>query len=371
MPPQLSDTTRLPQETVIWGPFPLRRARLVAGLVILPMAALFFLVGLQRDILICARSGALSGQCEWQLGRREKSVRRFSLATLRSLRVAYTETHNKGRVTHWGQLGLNIDGHERLMLRQPAAEADKAAASLQTFLRDPAQQEVRLDTGWSLTMLGLGVAFMLVGGGLLYSVWYGRRRFRFTFDSTMQQLSMQLQWPLGIEVGPAVTWSLPSPVDVEISWAEVKDALSSSRSPGPRGGLLQVRLSDGESTALLPRPMPGYRVHIQAAEQLRRLIRCPERSAAAAARTEASYAAERPQLGPGWTGAGGRVAATWLGACCGALLGIATSGVLGLMLGFVKASDSAEGPWFFGGMLGGIAAGVALAWRLLLRPDER
>lgn len=371
MPPQLSDSTRLPEEAVIWGPFPLRRARLAGGVAILPLAGLLFLIGLQHHILTCARSGPLSGQCEWQTGLRESSVRRFPLAALRSVRVAYSQTQNKNHVTHWGQLALNIDGRERMLLRQPAAEADQAAASLQAFLRDPAQPTLRLETARSLPMLGLGAAFALVGGGLLYSVWYGRRRFRFTWEVTTQQLTMQLQWPPGIDVGPAVTWSLPSPVDVEISWGEVKDAFSSSRSPGPRGGRLQVRLAGGELTSLLAAPMAGYGVHLRAAEQLRRLIRCPERSAAAAARTEAAYAAERPQLGPGWTGSGGRVAATWLGACCGALLGIAVSGTLGLVLGVLKTSDSADGPWFFGGMLGGIAAGVALAWRLLLRPDER
>ena len=371
MPYQLPESALLPREAVTWGPFPLRRARLAGGVAIFALSVVLLLAGLQRHVLTCARSGTLSGECEWQTGLRDSSVRRFPLAALASVRVAYTQTQHKGHVTNWGQLVLSVDGRERMLLRQAAAEADQAAARLQAFLRDPEQKELRLDTGWSLPMLGLGAAFALAGGGMLYSVWYGRRRFRFTWEAAAQQLSMQLQWPLGIDVGAKVTFSLASPVDVEISWEEVKDAFSSSRSPGARGGRLHVRPARGESTTLLPQPMPGYRVHIVAAEQLRRLLGCPERSAAEATRTEAAYAAERPQLGPGWTGSGGRVAATWLGACCGALLGIAISGLLGLMLGLVKMSDSTDGPWFFGGMLGGIAGGVALAWRLLLRPDER
>lgn len=359
------------QEAVVWGPFPLRRARLVSGLAILAMGLLILLLGQQRHVLTCARSGVLAEQCEWRTGLRERSVRRFPLSALRLSRVVYSQTSNKGHVTHWGQLILDIGGRERAMPRQEVAAADASAGRLRTFLSDPAQQELRIDTGMQVGVLLMGGAFALAGAWLLYSVWYGRRRFRLTWDALTQQLSMQLLWPPGIAKGPPQTWTLPKPVEVEISWEEVQDAFTSSRSPGPRGGRLLVRLQHGGSEALLPAPMPGYRVHIRAAEGLRALLRCPPRSPDAAARIEDAYAAERPKLGPGWTGLGGQIAVTWLGACCGALAGIALGGVLGLLLGAIKLSDSADGPWFFGGMFGGIAAGIALAWRLLLRPDER
>ncbi len=371
MPYQLPEADLSPEAAVVWGPFPLRRARLAGGLLIVALAAMLGVVGLQRHILACERAGAGGGQCEWQTGLGASSVRRFPLAALRSVRVAYSQTSNKGHVSRWGQLVLNIEGRELMLLRQEEPAADAAAARLQAFLSDPAQPQLHLETSRPVAMLGLGAAFALAGGWLLYSVWYGRRRFRFTWDAPMQQLAMQLQWPPGLSVGAPVTWSLPRPVEVEISWGEVKDFLSSPRDPGPRGARLQVRLASGESTALLPQPLPGYRVHLRAAEQLRRLLGCPERSAEAAARTAAAYQAAQPQLGPGWTGLGGRVAASWLGACCGSLLGLVASGLLALALGVVKMSDSAKSAWFFGGMLAGLAVGVPLAWRLLLRPDER
>lgn len=359
------------EDAVVWGPFPLRRARLVGGLAILAMGLLFLLVGVQRQVLSCARSGALAEQCEWRTGLRERSVRRFPLSSLQLVRVVYTQTSNKGHVTHWGQLILDIGGREKALARQEVAAADASAARLRAFLGDPTQQELRIDTGIHVAMLLFGGAFALGGLWMLHSVWYGRRRFRFTWDGLTQQLSMQLLWPPGLAKGPPQTFTLQRPVEVEISWEEVKDAFSSSRSPGPRGGRLLVRLQHGGSETLLPYPLPGYRVHIRAAERLRALLRCPPRSADAAARIEDTYEAERPKLGPGWTGISGKIAVTWLGACCGALLGIAASGVLGLLLGAIKLSDSADGPWFFGGMIGGIAGGIALAWRLLLRPDER
>ena len=368
---QLPDPGLPLEDAVVWGPFPLRRARLVSGLAILAMGLLFLLVGLQRQILSCARSGALAEQCEWRTGLRERGIRRFPLSSLQLLRVVYTQTSNKGHVTHWGQLIFDIGGHERAFARQEAAAADASAAQLREFLSDKARMELRIDTGVQVGVLIVGGAFASAGLWLLYSVWYGRRRFRFTWDGLTQQLSMQLLWPPGIAKGAPQTWTLQRPVEVEISWEEVQDAFTSARSPGPRGGRLRVLLQHGGSETLLPYPLPGYRVHIRAAERLRALLRCPPRSAAAAARIEDTYAAERPKLGPGWTGIGGQIAATWLGASCGALLGIATSGLLGLFLGAIKLRDSADGPWFFVGMIGGIACGIALAWRLLLRPDER
>ena len=372
MPQELLDPrTMLPVGAVIWGPFPLRRARLLGGLALLPMALLMVFMGLQHQVVTCARSGVLAEQCTWQGGLRDSSVRRFPLAALRSVQVTYTETMNKGRTTHWGQVVLDISGRSVTMHRQKAADADENAAALQTFLRSPAQQAVRIDTGWSVGMLVLGGVFALMGAALVRSVWNGRRRFRFTWDASTQQLAMQPQSPLGTEIGSPATWSLREPVEVEIQWGEVKDFFTSSRSPGPRGGRLVVRLASGSTVELLPAPMPGYGVHLRAATELRRLLRCAPAAAAEAARLAASYESARPQLGPGWTGISGRIAATWLGACCGSVLGMAISGVLAVLLGFVKLSDNADGPWFFGGLIGGVVVGVALAWRLLLRPDER
>ena len=366
----LDPRTMLPAAAVAWGPFPLRRARLAGGLGAVAMALLMIVSGLYRHTVTCARSGALAEQCEWQTSFRPSFTRRFPLTALRAVRVIYSETTNKGHTTHWGELTLDISGRELSLRRQPVAGADANAATLQAFLRDPAQQTVRIDTGREVGMLVIGGVFALMGSALLYSVWYGRRRFTFTWDRGTQQLAMQLYWPLGIAVAPPVTWSLREPSEVEIHWEEVKDWLSSARSPGPRGGRLQVRLASGSLVDLLPRPMPGYGVHIRAAEQLRHLLGCRP-SAEAAARIAATYESERPRIGPGWTGITGRIAATWLGVCCGSLLGLGIGGALAVLLGFVKLSDSAGGPWFTGSALSGAAAGVALAWRIFLRPDER
>src|ERR1700710_1148992 len=113
MTPELLDPqTMLPVRAVVWGPFPLRRARLFGGLGTLVFALVMMLVGLQRQRVSCARSGALAEQCEWQSGIAGRSVRRFPLRSLQAVRVEYSETTNKGHTTRWGQLMLRLPERE-------------------------------------------------------------------------------------------------------------------------------------------------------------------------------------------------------------------------------------------------------------------
>ena len=150
MPYQLPEADLSPEAAVVWGPFPLRRARLAGGLLIVALAAMLGVVGLQRHILACERAGAGGGQCEWQTGLGASSVRRFPLAALRSVRVAYSQTSNKGHVSRWGQLVLNIEGRElmevieggpwhRETLRQYVLQA-LSALGLPLPLENPAKE---------------------------------------------------------------------------------------------------------------------------------------------------------------------------------------------------------------------------------------
>lgn len=374
-----NDSARVERE-VRWGPFPLRGWRLVSGLGLSAIGILCCVFGLLRSTLSCARTGALAGQCELSRSGFD-APRRFPIESLRELKVAYSETRNKGRVTRHGRILIPVlPGGRAIALQSEGRDAaDRNAAALRTFAGDPAAQQIAIATERPYAMLIIGGLMALMGVSFLYSVIAGRRRFLFQWDALTRQLEVRLVWPLGLGSGAPKTVSIDSPQDVEICWERVEDFWTSSRSPGPPGGWLRIRAAGGRTldlslTALglgKGRAQPGYRVHLRAAEALRRLLRCPPRSAEEDARVTASYEKAKPQAAPGFQGAGGKAAVVWLGACCGSLVGLAVSGSLAVGLGFKKLSDDAGGLWFFLGILLGAAAGIAVAWRLTQVPDER
>lgn len=363
-----------------WGPFPLRGWRLLSGLGLSAMGLLCCVFGLMRSTLICARSGELAGQCELSRNGFD-APRRFPLDSLRELKITYSETRNKGRVTKHGRILIPaLPGGRPIALQSEGRDAaDRNAAALRTFASDPAAQQISIATERPYVMLIIGGLMALMGFSFLYTVIAGRRRLLFRWDALTRQLEVQLQWPLGFDSGAPKKIAIESPCDVEICWERVDDFWTSSRSPGPPGGWLRIRAAGGRQVDLSlmglglgkGRAQAGYRVHIRAAEALRRLLRCPPRSAEEEALIAASYEKAKPQVAPGFQGVGGKAAVVWLGACCGSLIGLAVSGSLAVGLGFKKLSDDAGGPWFFLGILLGAAAGIAIALRLTQVPDER
>jgi hypothetical protein len=350
----------------------LRRARLLVGLTMFGMMAIIGVLALLQDTLTCARSGQMAGSCRWQGGVLGNRQRVFPLASLREVRVERTQTSNKGRTTRWGAVALQIGKRELVMLRESESLAEAHVAALQAFLASQDAPEIRLETERSPAWLIPLAFFALAGFGLLYSVWAGRRRFRCTFNGLAQQLIVQAEWPLGIAVGAPRTVELRNPLEVEVEWGNAAtDFFTPARMPGPRGGRLRVRLKDGQEIWLDEKRWPGYRVHIAAAEELRMLLGCPLRTTAQADRVAAEHEAARPRPAATWTSFGGKVATAWLGVCCGSLLGIFAGAIGAITIGGQKASDSADGPFFFGGMFLGMFAGVALAWRFTQRGDER
>lgn len=374
-----NDSARVDRE-VRWGPFPLRGWRLLSGLGLSAIGILCCLFGLVHSTLRCARTGELAGQCELSRSGFD-APRRFPLGNLRELKVVYSETRNKGRVTRNGRILIPVlpGGSPSALQSEGRDAADRNAAALRAFAEDPAAQQIAIATERPSMMLIIGGLMALMGFSFLYSVIAGRRRLLFRWDAPTRQLEVRLLWPLGLGAGAPKTVSIDAPQDVEICWERVEDFWTSTRSPGPPGGWLRIRAAGGRKVDLSltalglgkGRAQPGYRVHLRAAEALRRLLRCPPRSAEEDARVAASYEKAKPQVAPGFQGAGGKAAAVWLGACCGSLLGLAVSGSLAVGLGFKKLSDEAGGLWFGLGVLLGAAAGIAIAWRLTQVLDER
>ena len=172
-----------------------------------------------------------------------------------------------------------------------------------------------------------------------------------------------------IAKGAPQTWTFTAAGRVEDQLGEVQDAFTSTL-PSPRGGRLRVLLQHGGSDAIavsaagLPGAYPRRRAAAGA-------LRCPPRSAAAAARASKI---PMPQSSPSSTGMDGDRRSDCRHLARRILRRTARhrhKRAAGSFLKRHQLRDSADGPWFFVGMIGGIACGIALAWRLLLRPDER
>lgn len=375
--PAFTRSTARDGDSVVWGPFPLLRVRLFVGLAVVAFGLGVGFLGALSDTLTCTRSAAIggAGECVYQSGKPRSSERRFALADLSEVSVRHTETRNKGSVTRWGQLVLHFRDRERnrdlMMTRELAEHADPHERELTTFLRTPTARQLRIDTHRYLPMAIFALLMLLAGLCTLYSVLSGRRRFRCTWDPLAQVLSVQQEWPLGVRTGAPTTLALRSPAEVEIQWGHFSDFWTSSRMPGPRAGLLQVRLADGTRVPLGHKLMLGYQVHLVAAEALRELLGCPRRSLAEADQLASAAEAARPPPPPGMQGPGGKVAAVWIGTCCGSLAGVFVGMLLALSVGHQKLSDPAGGAFFIGGMLAGMVGGVWFAWHFSQNADLR
>lgn len=363
-----------------WGPFPLRRARLAVGLAVVVFGLFMGFIALLHDTLTCTRgsdSDGAAGECVYESSGRSNRKLRFALSAIAGTSVRYTETRSKGNVTRWGQLALHLKMQERerelVLSRELAEYADPHERELKDFLATPSRQELRIETQRYTPLVVFALILGLVGLSVLWSVLSGRRRFRLTWDDIGQELWVQPEWPLGIRTAAPTRLPLGKhrPVEVEVSWGHVSDFWTNARTVGPRGGSLSIRLEDGSTVALSERRLLGYEVHLRAAAALRELLGCPRRSAVDEDKLEAANLAARPEPPAGMQGFGGKLAAVWLGACTGSLLGIFAGALLALTVGHQKSTDLAGGAYFFGGMVAGIAGGVWLAWRVTQNPDLR
>lgn len=356
---------------VVWGPFPLRRLRLLSGAALLTIALFVGYIGTLRDSVRCARVGPAAGQCQFLGGARGNTRHDFAIAALTAVGVKRTESHHRGRSTPRGQVVLYVAGREITLRTESPQAAEEHAAELRNFTAHADVQSVAIATErvwWGYVFVAL---MGLFGGGLLYSVVAGRRRFRLSYNSSLQSLEIARQWPFGIADGPIETLSLRHPVEVEIDWGRVEDFFTSSRNPGASGGRLFVRLADGNRVPIAARLWPGYGVHLRAAERLRVHLLCPQRTLEQRQRAIAAYEGARPRPAPQWTSSGGKVATAWLGACVGSLLGLFLSASIAVAFRLQRVSDPAGGFWFWLGVLGGAVAGVWLAFRVTQRADER
>lgn len=355
---------------VWWGPFPLRFLRLIGGLVILGMTLLTGYSGTRFDSLICTRDESPIAQCEFHNGRHRERDERFTLSSLHAVAALPTEAHARGRSEVRGQVVLFLGDHEIRMLSESPRIAQRHAEAIENFRQHSDVMRVKIATERELYGLFAMVLMGAAGITLLGSVIASRRRFRCAFDDARQQLIVQQEWPFGISLGDAERFDLKQPQDVDVDWGEVEDSNPTLRAPS-KGGRLVVRFADGRQLPLSRHRFIGYRIHIEAAEALRALIGCPARSSIARETFIAANERARPQPSPFWTSLFGKIAAVWIGGCCGSLLGILVGVTLSLQTGLHKATDPVGGPWYFGGLSIGLFGGIAFAWSLTQHTDAR
>jgi hypothetical protein len=204
------------ESTVVWGPFPLRRARLLIGLGCLAFALLVGWIGTIRDSITCARRGPLAGQCEWRGGARGSNQKSFALSSVLAVSVKYTESHRRKQTVKRGEVVVVTTGGEIHMRRETPEAAEENVETLRRFVRQGELDAVRIVTRREPWMILFVAAIGLFGMGTLYSVLAGRRRFRCTWNGFTQQLVVQREWPFGIITSEPVTLTLTKPSAVEI-----------------------------------------------------------------------------------------------------------------------------------------------------------
>src|SRR5688572_13015355 len=147
------------ESAVVWGPFPLRRARLLIGLACLAFALLVGWIGTIRDSITCARRGPLVGECEWRGGARGNSQKRFALSSVIEVSVKYTESHRRRQTVKRGEVVVLTTAGEIHMRRETPEAAEENVETLRHFLRQGELDAVRIATHRELWLIIFVAAF--------------------------------------------------------------------------------------------------------------------------------------------------------------------------------------------------------------------
>ena len=341
--------------TVRYGPFPLRIGRFFGALAGFVGSLVVSLVALETQHVHCDFSA--EGTCSIETHVSNHDDARFRSSDLMGVRME-TARKGKGKGKEYGIVVLVLPRGEYRLLDAEPDEARAIVASIESAKSRGSEFRTTL-TGprW---LLVLGAVFALMGVSM---AWIAMRRMGAFVLSIGHDGSLLIERrALGVPVG-ARSLALHGVVDVALEWSQEKDFWT-SRSEAPRPAGRVVLVFRDRRVPLTDEYWPGQTVHYRAVVELRRNLGFPP----SALETEL-HTLENTLVRPAMAQTGaGRFGLAWLGACCGAILGLAALGLGLLSLGLMRMSDGIE-PWMvIVGSGGGAVAGVGLAL-YLARPQ--
>lgn len=370
---------------VSWGPFLPRFLRLLMALAIGLLALAAGLGAFTHDRLVCAHRAEVAGALEPGPDECVFVRDHFSARALR-LRLADVSGATVDRHFVWrgskprrkvevGVLTIQAVGHTLRFAETTPARAEENQAALRSFLADPAAPRLTIATERQPGLLALAALAGVFCVCLAYSALAGSGLVLLQVQPDVRRLRVQRTW-LGLPLGAAVEIPLPPAAeitDVRLEWAPLDDFFRSRGALPEWGARLVLMTSPASGPAQQPLTdgyFRGFRAHLRALRELRGALGLPAKTAAEEQAIERASARYRKQLAATWYTPSGRFGAAWLGACCGLLAGIFLGAVAALTVGGQRSSDPAAGPYFFGGALLGVAAGLWVALRATRRLPE-
>ncbi len=331
-------------QRIVYGPFPIRAWRLLAAVIPLFLGLVFTLSGLKSQTLECRREGDIVCEAvgflapDWRLTG-TPSVR---IETLR---------RGKGQGKEYGTVILESGGATARLMEVSGDEARELAARVRawTTSTEPHLREDLSGSRWALLTLPIALAAFV---SLLRSAFSGAGRLILEVGADALRVTRRL---FGVSVR---SWelSLARVEDVKVVWGrEPKDFwLSKGQSPRELGSVCLVT-KEGELRDVSAGGFPGRTLHLRAAAALRAALDLPPLPGGVESELAASESApERPA----WASrVGSRIGYAWVGACCGAILGMAAFGIGGFAVGVVPRK-AALPTWVMRGALLGAASGV-------------
>ncbi len=333
-------------EDVVYGPFPIRPWRLLAAVIPLILGCVFTLSGLESQTLVCSRNGdvvcAADGFLapDWRLtGKPEVRVE--------------TVRRGKGEGKEYGTVILEAGGAKARLMEVSGDDAREVAARVRawTASTEPRLREDLHGSRWALLTLPFAlIAFV----SLIASAFDGIGRLVLEVGAERLRVTRRI---LGV---PVRSWELPldGVEDVDVTWSRDEKDFWVSKGQRPRElGCVYLLTKGGERREVSTRAWPGQTLHLRAAAGLRAALQFPPLAGGVEARLAAIESApERPA----WASrVGSRIGYGWVGACCGAILGMAAFGIGGFAVGVVQMKDALP-TWVMSGALLGAGAGVAL-----------
>ena len=340
--------------TVLYGPFSVDVTALAIAIVSAVVAPVFVAIGLSVWNVHCERASAV--MCRVQLRRGAEFGPAFPLdgvsTTKRFVRSG------KG-TPHWdGRLVLHAANGSKYSSNETALEAvESAQAQLQRFLTDSQAAAIEIEVVNRFWPFLLALVFFATAGFMGKAALRGAGRVKLSLDSS-RCLLVERSF-LGVPLSRR-SLDVSGAHGVDIEWKQVASPALRSRHAREQFGRLRLLTSNLGDVPVLTSFARGHSVHIRAATELRALLELPSAENTA-----------NPERVPGynWNSWAGRFAACWVGMCTGSLVGITLGAALALTVGGAQLSDSAGGPFYFGGMALGVAGGIALA--LYLTSAER
>ncbi len=264
----------------------------------------------------------------------------------------------------YGMPVLVLGAERRNMRRVSPDEARHFADAVNAWIHgaEPALDVELRSTRWLLlaTIIGL-----VCGVGLTASALRTIGRLRVEIDPDRRCLVVTRHCL-------AARWSeklvpIDGATDLKIEWTRGASFWDRRGHPGEtRARLLLVTRSGGR--ALSEVHFQGHGVHLRAERELRDLLGLESQPADLQELARRDAAAHAPTTS--WfSSTRGRVAAAWIGATTGWLLGMALFGAVGLLLGVLELGDSVDGWMLAVGGGGGGLSGVIFALHLT-RPRE-